>query len=74
MSMSIFVLARDGEDHGDYDMVCWFDTLEAAEAEALKREWSDYEACIARADESITHNSPDETEYRRYWVKYVPMG
>lgn len=74
MSLSVYVICRDGENYGNYDMVCWFDTLGAAEAEALRREWADHAEDIARNDESVTYHSPDETEYRKYWVKYVPMG
>lgn len=67
---AIYVLARNGEDYGNYEMVGWFDNRETANAEALKRELADHHKRISRTPSpGITHLSPDETEYRYYWIE-----
>jgi hypothetical protein len=75
MSHDIYVLTKVGGNYGNYDMVCWFDTLDAAEDEALKREWADYHDKVAHKSPRVIHvASPDETAYRHYSVELVPKG
>ncbi len=74
MSRDVYVIVQDGDGLESDKLVCWFDTLHAAEHEANLREWADYQRSLESPARGGSPLSPDETEYRKYTVQYVPMG
>lgn len=67
---SVFILCEwDEHEHARFEMIGWYSDSSAAEAEALRREWADYEKAKANEGSYRTILSPDEREFRRYWVE-----
>lgn len=68
---TVYVLFRDGENHGQQHAVGWFDTECAARAEATRREWDDYRDELKTPRRMSKLLSPDETDYRRFSVEAI---
>jgi len=78
---TIYLLCQNGEDQGEWYALSWSKSRKALEAEAMRREISDYEAAnaeyLARPIESRWRYSapihPNRSTYRRHWVSQVTM-
>ena len=67
---SVYVLCKwDEHEHARFEMIGWYSDPADAEAEALRREWAYYEKAKANEGPCSTVFSPDEREFRRYWVE-----
>jgi hypothetical protein len=75
---TIYLLCEWGDDWHEWRVLGWHADKEVLEAEALRRCWDDYNQDQAERAAGVvkgyTKLSPDETDYRRFFVRsVVPM-
>lgn len=66
----VYLLCKDAHQHGAFEVLGYHNDQEFLEAKALKLCWDDYRKAKAKSDGigGYTVLSPDETEYRRFFV------
>lgn len=76
MMRDIYVLTQPEDDpYGREELICWYETLEEAEAQASKLEWERYHEAVADTLRPVAQvYSPEETSYRHYCVRTIPKG
>lgn len=69
----IYLLIAHGMDQGEAYVLGWFDDKNKAKQVAEQKEWEAYRASLKAEHPWSTHKplAPDQTEYRRYWVKTI---
>jgi len=69
----IYLLVEHGMDQGEVYILGWFDDKKVANEVAEEKEWEAYRASLKA--ESVWSSqkplSPDQTQYRRFWIKEV---
>jgi len=70
---NIYLLVEHGRDQGEVYVLGWFDNEQGAKEAAIKMEWDAYRAELKRPKQWTAQEplSPDQSEYRRFWVKGV---
>ncbi|AKV07584.1 hypothetical protein B723_14610 [Pseudomonas fluorescens NCIMB 11764] len=69
----IYLLIEHGIDQGEVYVLGWFDDKKVANEVAEEKEWEAYRASL-KAEyvwSSQKPIAPDETKYRRFWIKEV---
>ncbi|MBK5437986.1 hypothetical protein JFV30_14500 [Pseudomonas sp. TH32] len=69
----IYLLVEHGMDQGEVYILGWFDNEKKAKEVAEMKEWEAYHAAINREHSWSNHKPlpPDQTNYRRFWVKEI---
>lgn len=70
---TIYLLIEHGQDQGEVYVLGWFDNEKTAREVAEEKEWEAYRAVLKSPHPWSNHKplSPDQTEYRRFWVKEI---
>jgi IS4 transposase len=72
---TIYLLCEVGENWGTFDVLSWSFDKQFLENIAIAKEWDRYRENIAKQDAAATvrvrYLSPDETEFRRFYVEEV---
>ncbi|VVO16972.1 hypothetical protein [Pseudomonas fluorescens] len=70
---NIYLLIEHGQDQGEVYVLGWFDNEKTAKEMAEEKEWEAYRAVLKSPHPWSNHPplSPDQTEYRRFWVKEI---
>ena len=69
----IYLLIEHGQDQGEVYVLGWFDNEQTAKEVAQEKEWEAYRSAL-KSQHSWSNQpplSPDQTEYRRFWVKAI---
>ena len=69
----IYLLIEHGIDQGEVYVLGWFDDEKRAKEIADEKEWEAYRESLKTGHAWSNHKplSPDQTEYRRFWIKEV---
>lgn len=69
----IYLLIEHGMDQGEVYVLGWFDDKKRAIEVAEEKEWEAYRASLKAEHHWSTQKpvAPDQTKYRRYWIKEV---
>ncbi len=69
----IYLLIEHGQDQGEVYVLGWFDNEKTAKEVAQEKEWEAYRSALKSQHSWSNHPplSPDQTEYRRFWVKAI---
>jgi hypothetical protein len=70
---NIYLLIEHGQDQGEVYVLGWFDNEKTAKEAAEEKEWEAYCAVLKSHHQWSNHKplSPDQTKYRRFWVKEI---
>ncbi|MEE3508905.1 hypothetical protein QN399_22075 [Pseudomonas sp. 10C3] len=70
---NIYLLVEHGRDQGEAYVLGWFDDERRAKETANEMEWKAYRAELNRAHQWSNQQplSPDQSDYRRFWVKEI---
>ncbi|MDY7533010.1 hypothetical protein RGV33_15185 [Pseudomonas sp. Bout1] len=69
----IYLLVEHGMDQGEVYILGWFANEKTAREVAETKEWEAYHATLERGHAWSTQTplAPDQTKYRRFWVKAI---
>jgi hypothetical protein len=69
----IYLLIEHGIDQGEVYVLGWFDDEKKAKEIAEEKEWEAYRESLKTGHAWSNHKplAPDQTEYRRFWIKEV---